>query len=204
MLKTASRLKILDMARLKRRLICCNRIYIKFKRMLFGNGNKIAEHYLNKDLNLPIWAIFELLSLGEFGHFASCLNFSCRGAISAEIGIRKSDDTNALMPQRLIYTTKDLRNAIAHNDVIFDTRFRTGSIDKQVSNAISNATGVSGLTFETVTDYLGILVVYQLSLLYPNVQNGHEAIDFFFCRMYRKKLRKAIPIGVYSPDYSHR
>ena len=56
------------------------------------------------------------------------------------------------MPQRLIYATKDLRNAIAHNDVIFDTRFRTGEIDKQVGNAISNTTGVKGLTFETITD----------------------------------------------------
>lgn len=51
-----------------------------------------------------------------------------------------------LMPQRLIYATKDLRNAIAHNDVVFDTRFRTGSIDKQVGNAISNATGVKGIS----------------------------------------------------------
>lgn len=58
-----------------------------------------------------------------------------------KLGIRYSDDSNAMMPQRLIYATKDLRNAIAHNDVVFDTRFRTGSIDKQVGNAISNATG---------------------------------------------------------------
>ena len=57
-----------------------------------------------------------------------------------------------MMPQRLIYATKDLRNAIAHNDVIFDTSFRTGEIDKQVGNAISNTTGVKGLTFETITD----------------------------------------------------
>jgi abortive infection bacteriophage resistance protein len=146
-------------------------------------------------VNLPIWAIFELLSLGEFGHFVSCLNFSCRQAISAKIGIRKSDDTNALMPQRLIYTTKDLRNAIAHNDVIFDTRFRTGSIDKQVSNAISNATGVSGLTFETVTDYL-VLVVYQLSLLQMSKNDMKRLISSFVeCT---EKLRKAIPISVYS------
>ena len=179
---------------LKRRLDLRNRIY-KVQTDAFGNGNKIAEHYLNKDVNLPIWAIFELLSLGEFGHFVSCLNFSCRQAISAKIGIRKSDDTNALMPQRLIYTTKDLRNAIAHNDVIFDTRFRTGSIDKQVSNAISNATGVSGLTFETVTDYL-VLVVYQLSLLQMSKNDMKRLISSFVeCT---EKLRKAIPISVYS------
>ena len=104
---------------LKRRLDLRNRIY-KVQTDAFGNGNKIAEHYLNKDVNLPIWAIFELLSLGEFGYFVSCLNYTCRQAVSAKIGIRKSDDTNGLMPQRLIYATKDLRNAIAHNDVIFD------------------------------------------------------------------------------------
>lgn len=179
---------------LKRRLDLRNRIY-KVQTDAFGNGNKIAEHYLNKDVNLPIWAIFELLSLGEFGHFVSCLNFNCRQAISAKIGIRSSDDTNALLPQRLIYATKDLRNAIAHNDVVFDTRFRTGNIDKQVSNAISNATGVPGLTFETVTDYV-VLIVYQLSLLRISKNDTKRLLSSFVdCT---EKLRKAIPVSVYN------
>ena len=179
---------------LKRRLDLRNRIY-KVQTDAFGNGNKIAEHYLNKDVNLPIWAIFELLSLGEFGHFVSCLNFSCRQAISAKIGIRKSDDSNAMMPQRLIYATKDLRNAIAHNDVVFDTRFRTSSIDRQVCNAISNATGVPGLTFETITDYL-VLVIYQLSLLKMPKNDMKRLISSFVdCT---ERLRKAIPTSVYN------
>mgnify|MGYP002228579227 CR=1 FL=1 len=53
---------------LKRRLNLRNRIY-KIQTNAYGNGNKIADHYLRKDINLPIWATFELLSLGEFGHF---------------------------------------------------------------------------------------------------------------------------------------
>ena len=95
-----------------------------------------------------------------------------------------------MMPQRLIYATKDLRNAIAHNDVIFDTRFRTGKIDKQVGNAISNATGVKNLTFGTITDYL-VLIIYQLKLLciskkeMKRVESGFEDIV--------EKLRLAIP-----------
>lgn len=179
---------------LKRRLDLRNRIY-KVQTDAFGNGNKIAEHYLNKDTNLPIWAIFELLSLGEFGHFVSCLNYPCRQAISAKIGIRKSDDSNALLVQRLIYAIKDLRNAIAHNDVVFDTRFRTGRIDKQVSNAISNATGVSGLTFETISDYL-VLVIYLLSLLKTSKKEMRRLISSYIeCT---EKLRKAIPISVYN------
>lgn len=179
---------------LKRRLDLRNRIY-KVQTDAFGNGNKIAEHYLNKQNNLPIWAIFELLSLGEFGHFVSCLNQNCRQKISNKIGIRKSDDTNAMMPQRLIYVIKDLRNAIAHNDVIFDTRFRTGAIDRQVSSAIANATGVSGLTFETITDYL-VLTVYLFSLLKISKNESKRLITSFLdCT---ERLRKAIPISVYN------
>lgn len=107
----------------------------------------------------------------------------------------KSDDSNAMMLQRLIYATKDLRNAIAHNDVIFDTRFRTGDIDKQVCSAISNATSVHGLTFETITDYL-VLVVYQLSLLRISKNEIKRLISSFVeCT---EKLRKAIPTSVYN------
>lgn len=80
---------------LKRRLDLRNRIY-KVQTDAFGNGNKIAEHYLNNDMNLPIWAIYELLSLGEFGHFVSCLNFPCRQAISSKLGIRASDDRQCI------------------------------------------------------------------------------------------------------------
>lgn len=179
---------------LKRRLDLRNRIY-KVQTDAFSNGNKIAIHYLNKDINLPIWAIFELLSLGEFGHFVSCLNFNCRQLISNNIGIKQSDDSNAMLPQRLIYAIKDLRNAIAHNDVVFDTRFRTGKIDKQVCSAITNATGVNNLNFETITDYL-VLIIYLLTLLRFPKTNTKQLINTFVDII--EKLRQTIPINVYS------
>lgn len=179
---------------LKRRLDLRNRIY-KVQTDAYGNGNKIADHYLSNDANLPIWATFELLSLGEFGHFVSCLNQHCRADISKSLGIRQSDDTSAMMPQRLIYATKDLRNAIAHNDVIFDTRFRTGNIDRQVSSAISNATKVSGLSFGTITDYL-VLVVYQLKLLHVSKNELKRLIAGFEDIV--EKLRSNIPTSIFN------
>lgn len=179
---------------LKRRLDLRNRIY-KIQTDAYGNGNKIADHYLSRDTNMPIWAIFELLSLGEFGHFVSCLNFQCRRNISQKIGIQQSDDTNAMMPQRLIYATKDLRNSIAHNDVIFDTRFRTNDIDKQVSNAISNVTGISNLTFETITDYL-VLIIYQNKLLGITKTEMKRIITNFI--EITERLRNSIPINIYN------
>ena len=179
---------------LKHRLDLRNRIY-KVQTDAFGSGNVIAEHYLSKDANLPIWAIFELLSLGEFGHFVSCLNYNCRKDISKKIGFKQSDDNNALMLQRIIYAVKDFRNAIAHNDVVFDTRFRTGGINQQISSAITNATGVSKLTFETITDYL-VLVVYLLSLLKVSKNEMKRLITSFV--EYTEKLRNSIPTSVYN------
>lgn len=179
---------------LKRRLDLRNRVY-KIQSDAFGNDNKIAKHYLEQDRSMPIWAIFELLSLGEFGHFVSCLNLNCRKRISFKLGIRQSDDSAALLPQRLIYAVKDLRNAIAHNDVIFDTRFKTGSIDKHVGNAITNATGIKSITFDTITDYL-IMIVYILKLLgstkteLKRIVRDYEDIV--------EHLRKAIPTNIFS------
>ncbi|MGO4997312.1 Abi family protein [Oribacterium sp. Sow4_G1_1] len=179
---------------LQRRLDLRNRIY-GVQANAFKNDNKIAHHFLSKDKPLPIWGIFELLSLGEFGHFVSCLNKPCREKISIKLGIQQSDDTNSMMPQRLIYTTKDLRNAIAHNDVVFDTRFKTGSIDKQISNAISNATSVSGITFDTITDYL-VLLTYQLKLIGISKTELRRLIAGFSDA--QEKLRSAIPASTYN------
>ena len=179
---------------LQKRLDLRNRIY-SVQANAFKNDNKIAHHFLSKDQQLPIWGIFELLSLGEFGHFVSCLNKTCRGLISKKLGIQQSDDTNAMMPQRLIYTIKDLRNAIAHNDVVFDTRFKTGSINKQISNAISNATKVKGITFDTITDYL-VLLVYQLKLIGTSKTELRKLISGF--TEAQERLRSAIPTSVYN------
>ena len=100
-----------------------------------------------------------------------------------------------MLPQRLIYTIKDFRNAIAHNDVIFDTRFRTGKIDKQIGHTISNVTGINSPTFETITDYL-ILVIYQIKLLHVSETEPKETISAF--EYIVEKLRLNIPTNIFN------
>ena len=56
--------------------------------------NNIVHHYYDKDQPVPIWAIFELISLGEFGNIVSCLNNNIRKDISLAIGINPAFDTN--------------------------------------------------------------------------------------------------------------
>ena len=96
----------------------------------FKDGHKIANHFLLNDRPVPIWAIFELLTLGEFGHFVKCINIKVRKDISTRIGIRHSDDSDSTLTEKFIFILKELRNAIAHNDVVFDTRFRVSKISK--------------------------------------------------------------------------
>lgn len=178
---------------LGRRLELRNLIY-KTHTDSYKKGNRIAYHFLSRDVNLPIWATFELLSLGEFGHFVSCLNKACRTKISQKLKIAQGDDTNAMMPQRLIYAIKDLRNAIAHNDVIFDARFRKSNIAGQISNAITNATGVHPLTFDTITDYL-VLIIYQLKLTCATKTEMKRIITSYTDSV--NKLYYNIPINIF-------
>lgn len=179
---------------IKRRLELRNRIY-KVQTDAFANGNRIADHFLSNDRNIPIWGIFELLSLGEFGHFVSCMNMPCRRKIAEKIGMEQKGDTQAMLPQRMIYAVKDLRNAIAHNDVVFDTRFRTSGIDRQVSVAVEDKTQIKDVTFDTITDWL-ILIVYLLILLHADQKEIESAITAFENAM--ETLRKKIPISVYT------
>lgn len=39
----------------------------------FSSGNRIAVHYLRRGQELPLWAMFELISLGELRHFVGCI-----------------------------------------------------------------------------------------------------------------------------------
>lgn len=178
---------------LKRRLDLRTKIN-NIQAKAYGNDNKIATHYLSNDNILPIWGIFELITLGEFGTFVSCMNKKNRRSVSIKLGIKQSDDTNAMLPQKLIFATKDLRNAIAHNDVIFDTRFKTSNIDNQISSTLKNSTGISNVNFETITDYL-VLIVYLLKLLGVTKTELKKIINEF--EELVMKLRKNIPTSIF-------
>ena len=61
---------------LKNRMELRNRFY-KIQTEAFCKNNSIATHFLERNNNLPIWAMFELITLGEFGHFVSQFISSC-------------------------------------------------------------------------------------------------------------------------------
>lgn len=131
----------------------------------YKSDNAIAEHFLKRNRHLPIWAIFELLTLGQFGQFVTALNYTCRKDLSQKIGIPAVNDTSATLCYNIIFAIKDLRNAIAHNSIVFDTRFKSGKIDRKLPTMIIRETGCQNVRFNTITDYL-IFIIFLLKRFY--------------------------------------
>lgn len=128
------------------------------------NNPKIVHYYNDPNYQgVPIWALFEIMTLGDFGFFLSCLTYDVRDQISRKLGMNLAVDTNRELIYKFIYALKDLRNAIAHNAVIFDTRFRNIDPTPAMRKCLSQEYGLPYVNFKTIGDYL-ILVCYFLTL----------------------------------------
>lgn len=148
---------------LKKRLDLRNKIYgaltEKYK------SKPIVQHFYHQDKSVPIWAIFEIITLGDFGFFVSCLSNDIKKAISKSIKLNQTCDANGALIVGIIYTLKDLRNAVAHNDVIFDTRFKSSNIDENISRCLMFDTGIDNINFSSIIDYFSMLYIEKLMFL---------------------------------------
>ena len=178
---------------INKRLTLRNKVYSAISR---DYGNRfVVNHYYDKDQPLPIWAIFEIISLGEFAMFIACLDQTTRKEISKQVGIKSSVDSDGKMLPDTILTLKDLRNAVAHNNTIFDTRFKTSGINSRIAKYIESETGIKQITFNTIVDYV-ILISFLLKLLkcpkseiVTFVKDFENIIEVF---------RKSVSISIYS------
>ena len=155
----------------------------------------IVNHYYDKDQPLPIWAIFELMSLGEFGNFVDCLNDSCRKKISRSVGIKIAADPDGEILSYMIYALKDLRNAVAHNNTIFDTRFKTGKVNMRIARYVASETGIRNISFNTIVDYVVLIVFLMETLGYS--KNQIAAFIRTFENDY-ETLRKSVSAQIYA------
>lgn len=128
--------------------------------------NPVITHYYNNTNygSVPLWSLFEIITLGDLGYLLSCLTYDVRDYISKQIGFNLACDTNRELIYKYIYTIKDIRNAIAHNSVIFDTRFRKIDSSKAMQRCIEQEINLPYINFKTIDDYL-ILVCYYLKKL---------------------------------------
>ena len=130
------------------------------------NNPKITHFYNNAGYSdVPLWALFEILTMGDFGYLLSCLTYDVRNDISKFLGINLAADTNRELVYKYIYALKELRNAIAHNAVIFDTRFRNIDPTRAMKQCLKSEVKLPYINFKTIGDYI-ILMCYYLKKLH--------------------------------------
>ena len=167
---------------------------------------KITHFYNNGNYNeVPIWAIFEILTMGDFGYLLSCLTENVRKRISINIGLNLSSDTNYTLVYKYVYALKDLRNAIAHNDVVYDTRFRKIDPSKPMKQCLIQAIGVPYINFKTIGDYI-ILICYYLKLLKVSKTEIKAFIREFenITKEYKKQVNSGVAAITIHPDLDSR
>ena len=116
-----------------------NKIQFYLSKAYEDDNSKISHFYNNMSYNgVPLWALFEIMTLGDIGYLLSCLNSNVRESISKKIGLNLSADTNRTLVFKYVYLLKDLRNAIAHNSVVFDTRFNKMDLTRPMKRCLEN------------------------------------------------------------------
>lgn len=180
--------------RMKHRMSVQNNIYSSLSRS-YNNNNKIVSHFYSKDKHVPIWAIFEIITLGTFADLIKSLEFSVRRKIDKEMKINVAFDTNAKFPEKIMYLIKSLRNSIAHNDVVFDVRFKDGSVDTILCKYLENEINSSNIDFSTLTDYILLIAVLLKKYGITKTEINKFINDY---EKLIEEFRNKIPINIYN------
>lgn len=81
------------------------------------------------------------------------------------------------MLEKIVYTLKDLRNSVAHNNTVFDTRFKTGAVNNRISKYIMAELSISNVTFNTIVDYSFDCIRYVIAQMSENANTAvHSSV----------------------------
>lgn len=171
-------------------------------------GNpKITHFYDNANhVGVPVWALFETMTMGDFGFLLSCLTYAVRDDISRRISLNLVCDTDRQLVYKYIYMLKDLRNAIAHNAVVFDTHFRSVDPNRAVKQCLQQEIGLSYVNFKAIGDYIILLCYYYLKILHvPKIEIGAFLREFEkITTNYIRSVNPAVAAIVIHRDLSAR
>lgn len=120
----------------------------------YKDENSMVSHFYNRGEEVPLWVIFEIIVLGDFASFTACLDKPNRIKLANEINLCSASDTNYQLLSNSLYTLKSLRNAVAHNNIIFDTRFQDRGVNRNVVSWLKQKTSIANIDFKYITDYL--------------------------------------------------
>ena len=122
------------------------------------NENQMVRHFYGRGEDAPLWVIFEILYLSDLASYFECLNKPIREKIMTNLNMFDSSvDTYRTLLSNLLYTLKALRNAVAHNNIIFDTRFKDRNINRIIKKWVEKETSIQNITLFSLFDYIIIM-----------------------------------------------
>lgn len=173
----------------------------------YNKGRPQITHFYNNAgyAGVPIWSLFEIMTMGDFGYLLSCLTFDVRDDISRHLGLNLSADTNRELIYKYMYTLKDLRNAIAHNAVVFDTRFRNIDPSRAMKQCLMIEIGLPYINFKTIGDYVILICYYMHLLQLPKTEIKAFIREFErIIDNYKTQVSPAVSSIVLHPDLQSR
>ncbi len=126
----------------------------------YSDKNEVIKHYLKSDYQIPLWAYFEVITLGQFSRFLGSLSKSSREKLNQDFTIIPNR-SNSL--ELVVNALIELRNATMHNSAIFDANFSSG-VSKALKKQIKQDLGLSTFTCVFIEDYF-ILLIWTLNIL---------------------------------------
>lgn len=86
-------------------------------------------------------------------------------------------------------------NSIAHNDVVFDTRFKSSNPNGSLLACLRLDTQITNINFHTIIDYL-ILVIYLLKNFHVTKTELNKVVNKF--EILINNFRTLVPISIYN------
>lgn len=127
----------------------------------------IVKHFYNMDRPVPMWAIFEEMMLGELSNLIKVLDDDIKLTISKRLGIPQGMNTNGALLPKVLLSVKDLRNAIAHNKVIYDGRYIEFDKSRTLKKMLMDETGISNIKSDTLLDDIILICFLLKNLEFP-------------------------------------
>lgn len=173
------------------------RLRMEIDELIASNHDRraVIRHFRDRDKDIPIWALFEIMMLGTFGLFYSCLHSDIKTEICENLGMPSGPLNSPSVLKKMIFAFKDLRNAVAHNGIILDVRFKTGSIHKTVSELLESEMGATGVDFGDIADYALLLVYLMAKLDFTKTECRQFLLGF---ENLIEKYRSIVPYDIYS------
>jgi abortive infection bacteriophage resistance protein len=162
----------------------------------YGEQNPVISHFFHSNKPIPLWAIFEVINLGEFGFFLQCLNQETRIDIAKDLDMHSTNhNQNGRIVEDIIFLIKELRNAVAHNSVVFDCRFKNTNPPSRLKEYLQSETGITQINFNNIIDYF-LIVIFLLKKLNTTKTELNQIVRKLHAQS--EKLRSTVPIPVHT------